>query len=241
VVIVATVRALKMHGGVFDFTPGRKVDKNLMNKPNVEGVIRGCGNLEKMIENMKLFGIPVVVAINNFETDTDKEIEAIRNSSIKAGAEDAVVSRVWHDGGNGGLELAGAVARAAGKKSKFRFLYPVDWPIKKKIEEIATKIYGAEGVDYTPEAESKIEMYTRQGFNRLPVCMAKTHLSLSHDPALKGRPQGFRVPVRDVRDYVGAGFLYPLLGTMRTMPGLPAAPPEAEIDIDEEGNIKGLF
>jgi formate--tetrahydrofolate ligase len=241
VVIVATVRALKMHGGVFEFIPGKGVDTNLMNKPDVEGVIKGCSNLEKMIENMKLFGVPVVVAINHFETDSEEEIEAIRESSINAGAEDAVVSKVWLNGGNGGLELAEAVARAAEKKSEFKFLYPLDWPIRKKIEEIATKIYGADGVDYLPEAESKIELYTRQGFDKMPVCMAKTHLSLSHDPQLKGRPTGFTVPIRDVRASVGAGFLYPLLGTMRTMPGLPEVPAGTKVDIDEDGNIVGLF
>ncbi len=241
VVIVATVRALKMHGGVFEFIPGKGVDTNLMNRPDVEGVIRGCSNLEKMIENMKLFGVPVVVAINHFETDSEEEIEAIRESSINAGAEDAVVSKVWLNGGNGGLELAEAVSRAAEKKSEFKFLYPLDWPIKKKIEEIATKIYGADGVDYLPEAESKIELYARQGFDKLPVCMAKTHLSLSHDPQLKGRPTGFTVPIRDVKASAGAGFLYPLLGTMRTMPGLPEVPAGTKVDIDEDGNIVGLF
>jgi len=241
VVIVATVRALKMHGGVFEFIPGQGVDKELMNKPDVEGVIKGCANLEKMIENMKLFGVPVIVAINHFEADTREEIEAIREKSIKAGAEDAVVSKVWLNGGDGGIELAEAVVKAAEKKSDFKFLYPLDWPIKKKIETIATKIYGADGIDYMPLAEQKIELYTRQGFDRLPICMAKTHLSLSHDPSLKGRPRGFRVPIRDVRASVGAGFLYPLLGDMRTMPGLPKIPAGTRVDIDEDGNIVGLF
>ncbi len=241
VVIVATVRALKMHGGVFEFVPGQGVDKELMKKPDVEGVVRGCANLEKMIENMKLFGVPVVVAINHFETDTQEETEAVRERSIKAGAEDAVVSKVWLDGGNGGIELAKAVAKAAEEPSDFKFLYPLDWPIKKKIETIATKIYGADEVNYMPEAEKKIELYTKQGFDRLPICMAKTHLSLSHDPELKGRPTGFTVPIRDVRASVGAGFLYPLLGTMRTMPGLPKVPAGTKVDIDENGNIVGLF
>lgn len=241
VVIVATVRALKMHGGVFEFIPGKGVDRELMNKPDVEGVIRGCANLEKMIENMKLFGVPVVVAINHFEADSQEEIDAVRERSLAAGAEDAVESKVWLNGGDGGVELAEAVARAAEKKSEFKFLYPLDWPIKKKIEEIATKIYGADGVNYLPEAENKIELYTKQGFDKLPICMAKTHLSLSHDPELKGRPSGFTVPIRDVRASVGAGFLYPLLGTMRTMPGLPEVPAGTNVDIDEDGNIVGLF
>ncbi len=241
VVIVATIRALKMHGGVFEFIPGKGVDRELMTRPDVEGVIRGCANLEKMIENMKLFGVPVVVAINRFDTDSKEEIDAVRERSLAAGAEDAVESNVWLNGGNGGLELAEAVMKAADKKSEFRFLYPLDWPIKKKIEEIATKIYGADGVEYLPEAEDKIELYTKQGFDKLPICMAKTHLSLSHDPNLKGRPTGFIVPIRDVRASIGAGFLYPLLGTMRTMPGLPEVPAGTKVDIDENGNIVGLF
>ena len=241
VVIVCTVRALKMHGGGFEFIPGQPVNKELMEKPNVEAVVKGCSNLEKMIENMKLFGVQVVVAVNNFDSDTSEEIEAIRERAKAAGAEDAVVSKVWLKGGEGGVDLAEAVVKAAEKPSKFEFLYPLDWPIKKKIEAIATKIYGADGVDYLPLAEKKIELYTRQGFDKLPICMAKTHLSLSHDPNLKNRPKGFRVPIRDVRASVGAGFLYPLLGEMRTMPGLPKVPAGTKVDIDEDGNIVGLF
>ncbi len=241
VVIVCTVRALKMHGGGFEFIPGQPVNKELMEKPNIEAVMKGCSNLEKMIENMKLFGLQVVVAVNNFDSDTSEEIEAIRERAKAAGAEDAVVSKVWLKGGEGGVELAEAVVKAAEKPSKFEFLYPLDWPIKKKIETIATKIYGADGVDYLPLAEKKIELYTKQGFDKLPICMAKTHLSLSHDPNLKNRPKGFRVPIRDVRASVGAGFLYPLLGEMRTMPGLPKVPAGTKVDIDEDGNIVGLF
>lgn len=241
VVIVCTVRALKMHGGGFEFIPGQPVNKELMEKPNIEAVVKGCNNLEKMIENMKLFGLQVVVAVNNFDSDTSEEIEAIRERAKAAGAEDAVVSKVWLKGGEGGVELAEAVVKAAEKPSKFEFLYPLDWPIKKKIETIATKIYGADGVDYLPLAEKKIELYTKQGFDKLPICMAKTHLSLSHDPNLKNRPKGFRVPIRDVRASVGAGFLYPLLGEMRTMPGLPKVPAGTKVDIDEDGNIVGLF
>ena len=241
VVIVCTVRALKMHGGGFEFIPGQPVNKELMEKPNVEAVVKGCSNLEKMIENMKLFGVQVVVAVNNFDSDTSEEIEAIRERAKAAGAEDAVVSKVWLKGGEGGVDLAEAVVKAAEKPSKFEFLYPLDWPIKKKIETIATKIYGADGVDYLPLAEKKIELYTKQGFDKLPICMAKTHLSLSHDPNLKNRPKGFRVPIRDVRASVGAGFLYPLLGEMRTMPGLSKVPAGTKVDIDEDGNIVGLF
>ncbi len=241
VVIVCTVRALKMHGGGFVFIPGQAVDKEAMDRPNVEAVIKGCGNLEKMIENMKLFGLPVVVAINAFDADSSEEVEAIRSRAIAAGAVDAVVSKVWLKGGEGGEELAKAVVKAAETPSKFEFLYPLEWPIKKKIETIATKIYGADGVDYLPLAESRIDLFTKQGFDKLPICMAKTHLSLSHDPNLKGRPTGFRVPIRDIRASVGAGFLYPLLGEMRTMPGLPKVPAGNKVDIDENGKIVGLF
>ncbi|OQA22338.1 MAG: Formate--tetrahydrofolate ligase [Actinobacteria bacterium ADurb.Bin346] len=240
-VIVCTVRALKMHGGAFEFIPGQPVDKAAMERQNVDAVIKGCANLEKMIENMKMFGISVVVAINNFDADTKEEIEAIRERARAAGAEDAIVSKVWLKGGEGGIELAEAVIKAAEKPSNFKFLYPLEWPIKKKIETIATKIYGADGVDYLPLAEKKIDLYTRQGFGNLPICMAKTHLSLSHDPNLKNRPTGYKVPIRDVRASVGAGFLYPLLGEMRTMPGLPKVPAGTKVDIDDDGKIVGLF
>ena len=241
VVITCTVRALKMHGGGFEFIPGQGVDKELMNRQNVEAVEKGCENLEKMIENMKLFGLPVVVAINNFDADTEEEIDVIKDKAKAAGAEGAIVSNVWERGGEGGIELAEAVVKAAEKPTEFKFLYPLDWPIKKKIEIIATKIYGADGVNYLPEAEKKIDLYTKQGFGKLPICMAKTHLSLSHDPDLKGRPTGFTVPIRDVRVSAGAGFLYPLLGMMRTMPGLPKVPAGTKVDIDDDGNIVGLF
>jgi len=240
-VIVATVRALKMHGGGFEFIPGQGVDRQLMETPNVEAIAKGCQNLEKMIENVKLHGVPVVVAINHFDTDTSQEIETIREKAAAAGAEDAVVSRVWLEGGAGGTGLAEAVVKAAEKKSEFGYLYPLDWPIEQKIETIATRIYGADGVDFLPEARKKLETYTRQGFAHLPICMAKTHLSLSHDPNLKGRPTGFRVPIRDIRVSAGAGFLYPLLGEMRTMPGLPKVPAGTRVDLDQDGNIVGLF
>lgn len=241
VVIVATVRALKMHGGGFKFPPGHAPDKETMERENVEAVEKGCENLEKHIENVLLHGVPVVVAINHFDSDTDAEIETIRKRAIAAGAEDAVISKVWAKGGEGGVDLARAVVRAAERPSEFRFLYPLEASIKEKIETIATKIYGADGVDYLPLAEEKIQLYTRLGYDKLPICMAKTHLSLSHDPKLLNRPRGFRVPIRDVRASVGAGFLYPLLGEMRTMPGLPAVPAGTKVDIDEKGNVVGLF
>ncbi|MCX6346967.1 MAG: formate--tetrahydrofolate ligase, partial [Actinobacteria bacterium] len=241
VVIVATVRALKMHGGGFEFIPGQGVDKIKMETKNVEAVKKGCENLNKMIENMRYFGIPVVVSINAFNADYPEEIAAIKEMALAAGADDCVVSEVWAKGSAGGEELANAVVRACDKPSDFKFLYPLEASIKEKIEIIATKIYGADGVDYLPKAEEKIALYTKQGFGNLPICMAKTHLSLSHDPNLKGRPRGYRIPIRDVKASIGAGFLYPLLGEMRTMPGLSKVPAGTKVDLDDNGNIVGLF
>ena len=241
VVIAATVRALKMHGGGITLIPGRPVNQDEIGRENVPAVQKGCENLEKQIENMRLFGLPVVVAINQFTTDTEAEIKVIKEKALKAGAQAAVISQVWAKGGQGGVELAEAVVEACKTKSEFKFLYSLDISIKEKIETIATKIYGADGVDYSPLAEKKIRRFTKQGLNRLPICMAKTHLSLSHDPNLKGRPRGFRVPIRDVRPSVGAGFLYPLCGEMRTMPGLPTYPAAMDVDIDETGRTVGLF
>ncbi len=240
-VIVASVRALKMHGGGIVLKPGRKVDKDALAKENVDAVAKGCENLAKHIENVKLFGVPPIVAINRFTTDTEREIEVIKEKAMEAGAYAVVVHEVWAKGGEGGLELAEKVVEAAQKKNDFRYLYPLDMSIKDKIETIATKIYGADGVDYSPVAEKKIKFFTEKGFDKLPICMAKTHLSISHDPELKGRPRGFRVPIRDIKASVGAGFLYPLLGTMMTMPGLPSHPAAMDIDIDENGRVVGLF
>ena len=241
VVVAATVRALKMHGGGITLIPGRPVNQSEIGRENVPAVEKGCENLEKQIENMRLFGLPVVVAINQFTTDTQAEIKVIKEKALKAGAQAAVISQVWAKGGQGGVELAEAVVEACKTKSEFKFLYPLDIPIKEKIETIATKIYGADGVDYSPLAERKIRRFTKQGLDKLPICMAKTHLSLSHDPNLKGRPRGFRVPIRDVRPSVGAGFLYPLCGEMRTMPGLPTHPAAMDVDIDQTGRTVGLF
>jgi formyltetrahydrofolate synthetase len=241
VVMVATVRALKMHGGGPKVVAGKPLDAAYTDE-NLELLRAGLPNLLHHIQTAKKYGIPVVVAINSFATDTKAELELIRKASIEeGGAEDAVICTHWADGGEGALELAKEVVKAAEKPAKFNFLYPLDWSIKKKIETIATEIYGADGVDYLPEAEMKIEEYTRLGFDKLPICMAKTHLSLSHDPTLKGVPKGFRIPIRDIRASVGAGFLYPLLGTMATMPGLPTRPVFMDIDIDPEtGKVLGL-
>ncbi|MCM8785413.1 MAG: formate--tetrahydrofolate ligase [Candidatus Omnitrophica bacterium] len=240
VVIVCSIRALKAHSGKFKVVPGKPLDKGLIEE-NISAIEQGASNLKKQIENAKIFGIPVVVAINKFNTDTEKEIEKTKELAIEFGADDVAVSEVWEKGGEGGLELAEKVIKACEKEKNFEFLYPLEWPIKKKIETIATKIYGAEKVEYSPLAEEKIKLYTKWGFENLPICMAKTHLSLSHDPNLKGAPKGFTLPIRDIRISAGAGFLYPLCGEMRTMPGLPSKPAGTKVDIDEEGKVVGLF
>ena len=241
VVIVTTVRAMKMHGGAFTFRPGAKPPTAEIEKPNSDAVAKGCENLVKQIENVLIHGVPAVVCVNKFDSDTDEEIEIIKEKALAAGAEDAVLSEVWRYGGKGGEDLARAVVKAAEKPNNFKFLYPLDISIKEKIETIATKIYGAAGVDYAPLANRKIDLYTKQGFDKLPLCMAKTHLSLSHDPKLLGRPTGYILPIRDINASVGAGFLYPLCGEMRTMPGLPSVPAGTKVDIDEDGNTVGLF
>jgi formyltetrahydrofolate synthetase len=241
VVLVATVRALKMHGGGPKVVAGKPLDP-AYTEENLELVDKGCANLEVHIRNARRFGIPVVVAINHFKDDTPAEVELIRQRAIAAGAEDAVVATHWADGGAGAVELGKAVIAAAEKPSNFRFLYPLEWSIKEKIETIAREIYGAGSVTYSEEAERKIELYTRNGFDKLPICMAKTHLSLSTDPALKGAPRGFEVRVRDIRASVGAGFLYPLLGEISTMPGLPLRPAFYDVDLNlETGKVVGLF
>jgi formate--tetrahydrofolate ligase len=240
-VLVATIRALKMHGGALRVVPGKPLDTAVLSKENMEALDKGCENLDKQIENVAMHGVPVVVALNHFPTDTDKEVQYVLDRAMKAGATSAVISKVWAEGGAGGIDLAKAVIEACEKPSEFKHLYPLEMPIKEKIETIATKIYGADGVDYTPVAERQIRRYTKLGFDKLPICMAKTHLSLSADPNLKGRPRGFRVTVREVRASMGAGFLYPLLGEMRTMPGLPSDPAGAHMDLDEKGRVVGLF
>ena len=241
VVMVATVRALKMHGGGPKVVAGKPLD-HAYTQENLDLLRAGLGNLQHHIKNALRFGVSVVVAVNSFKDDTPAEVELVRQAAIEAGAEDAVVARHWMEGGEGAIKLAEAVVKAAEKPNNFKFLYPLEWTIKQKIEIICKEIYGADGVDYLPEAEAKIELYTKLGFDKLPMNMAKTHLSLSHDPALKGVPKGYRIPIRDIRASVGAGFLYPLLGEMRTMPGLPTRPVFYDVDLDlKTGRVLGLF
>jgi len=240
VVLVATVRALKMHGGGPTVRPGIPLDE-AYTKENLPLLEKGLGNLGVHIKNALKFGIPVVVAVNAFRDDTEAELEMIRKYAVGQGAEDSVVTTHWANGGEGAAKLAEAVVAACEKPSNFKFLYPLDWSIKEKIDKISVDIYGADSVTYEPLAEKQIESYERAGFGNLPICMAKTHLSLSHDPTLKGAPTGFAVPVREVRASVGAGFIYPLIGKMSTMPGLATHPAFMDIDVDEEGEVVGLF
>jgi len=241
VVIVATVRALKMHGGGPKVVAGRPLPDEY-GREDLDLLAQGLPNLAAHVRNALRYGVPAVVAVNRFSSDTEAEIALVRKAAIEAGAEDAVMSDHWARGGAGAVDLARAVSAACDKPSRFRFLYPLEWDIKKKIETIAVEMYGAEGVDYAPAAEAKIALYTKLGYDRLPICMAKTHLSLSHNPAWKGVPTGYRFPVRDVKASVGAGFLYPLAGDMRTMPGLPTRPAFYDVDLDlETGKVVGLF
>ncbi len=239
-VVVATVRALKMHGGIGRIVAGKPLDPALLEE-NVEAVRAGAGNLAKQVENVRLFGVPAVVAINSFPTDTPAEVEAIREVAMAAGASAAVVATHFTDGGLGATELAEAVWAAASSGSQFQLLYPDDAPLGEKMLTIVTRVYGADGMELLPAAKKALKLYEDLGFGHLPVCMAKTQYSLSDDANLKGRPSGFTVTIRDIRLSAGAGFITPLLGEMRTMPGLPSRPGGEKIDIDADGNIVGLF
>jgi formate--tetrahydrofolate ligase len=240
-VVVATIRALKMHGGVGRIVAGKPLDPALLAE-NVDAVTAGAANLAKQIENVRLYNVPVVVAINSFPTDTPAEVEAVKAVSLAAGAEAAVVANHWAEGGKGAEDLAVAVWAAAERGAPdFKLLYEDDAPLVSKIEAIATKVYGADGVDLSPAAAKQLAQYEALGFGNLPICMAKTQYSLSHDGSLKGRPTGFRVPIREVRLSAGAGFVTPLAGEMRTMPGLPSRPGGENIDLDADGEVVGLF
>jgi formate--tetrahydrofolate ligase len=239
-VLVVTVRALKAHSGSYKIVAGKALPKELLEK-NVRDVEAGAANLIKHIENVRLFGVTPVVAINAFDTDHPEEVQAIQRIAVQAGALGAPVARHWAEGGRGATELADMVVQACDRPNQFRFLYDLDLSIKAKIETIATKVYGAAGVSFEPQAERQIRDYEANGFGKLPICMAKTHLSLSHDPTLKGAPTGFTLPIREVRASVGAGFIYPLCGEMRTMPGLSEHPAAETVDVDADGNVVGLF
>jgi formyltetrahydrofolate synthetase len=240
-VLVATIRALKMHGGGPKVVAGQPLAHEYTDE-HLDLLESGAVNLRKHIENAQAFGVPVVVAVNRFPTDTDAEVDLVLKLAREAGAAEALVSDHHTRGGAGAVELGKAVIRACEGGSEFGYLYPLEASIKEKIETIAVQMYGAAGVEYSETAEKQIALYTKNGFDKLPICMAKTHLSLSHDPEQKGAPTGFVVPVREVHASVGAGFLFPLLGTITTMPGLPTRPAFYDIDLDPEtGQVIGLF
>ena len=240
-VLVVTLRALKMHGDAFVLKPGVTPNKKLIWKPNLKALIKGCENLRKQIENVHIHGIPCVVAINRFPKDDKKELDFLLKKAKELGAEDAAISEVFEKGGKGGIKLAKAVVKVINKPHQMKFLYSNDMPIKKKIEKIATKIYGAKKVSYSSLANRKIKLFTKLGYSKFPINMAKTHHSISHDPKLKGAPTGYTLPVRDVRISVGAGFIYPLVGKVWTMPALPSVPAATRVDVNKEGKTVGLF
>lgn len=240
VVITCTIRALKMHGGLGNVVAGKPLPVELITE-NLPALERGCANLAHHIKVASLYGVPVVVSINRFTPDTDAEVALVREKALEAGALGAYPITVWADGGEGALELAEAVVAACEKPTDFKLLYPDHLSIKEKIEVLATQIYNAAGVIFEPLAERKIKQFEDLGLGHLPICMAKTHLSISHDPGMKGLPENYLFPIRDIRASVGAGFLYPLAGTMRTMPGLGSKPSAHKVDIDEYGRTVGLF
>ena len=231
VVIVATVRALKMHGGL---------SKKELEKVDMTALKKGMANLAKHIENVQKFGLPAVVAVNAFPTDTAEELDFVRRECEALGAEVAL-SEVWAKGGEGGEALAEKVEAALQKKADFRYIYDEKETIPEKIGKIAREIYGAAGVDFTKEAQRELEELEALGFDKMPVCMAKTQYSLSDDAALLGRPEGFRITVRELRLAAGAGFIVALTGSILTMPGLPKHPAAMDMDITEDGRITGLF
>ena len=231
VVLVATIRALKMHGGIA---------KDDLKTPNPEAVRKGGVNLERHIENLRKFGLPVVVAINHFVADTEEEIAVVKEISSQKGA-DAVLCQGWAKGGEGMADLAQKVVGLCEEHSEFKFLYEDELPLKDKIEKIAREIYRADAIEWEAGTLSKLKKYTEQGFGNLPVCMAKTQYSFSHDPKLLGAPVGFNFPIRDVRLYAGAGFVVAYAGEIMTMPGLPKEPAANFIDVNNDGIISGLF
>jgi formate--tetrahydrofolate ligase len=239
-VVVATLRALKLHGGGGPIKAGTPLPVTLTG-PNQDALARGFANLEQHIANVKAHGVPAVVAVNAFKDDPPQELEWVREQAQKVGAAGAAVSTHWADGGKGSEDLARAVMAAALGKSSFSHLYERTWPIKKKIETIATKMYGAGAVSYDSAADQQIHTIQQLGYDQFPVCMAKTPLSLSHDPALKGRPVGFTLPIKEVRLLAGAGFLTAVCSGIQLMPGLPKKPAGERIDIDgRTGEILGL-
>lgn len=242
VVLVATSRALKLHGGATDVKPGQPLPAEYITE-NLEYLEKGCANLAKQISNIKQYNVPVVVAINQFETDTDAEIKLIQSLALKAGADFAVPSNHWAKGGAGAVDLASAVVDAVklAPLEQQKYLYDVNDTVEEKLLAITTKMYGASGIELSPLAKKQIETYTKQGYDKLPICIAKTQYSLSHDPSLKGVPTGFTVPIREVRCSAGAGYLYALAAEIMTIPGLPTHAGFMNVEVNDKGEIEGLF
>jgi formate--tetrahydrofolate ligase len=240
VLLVTSIRALKMHGGNYHVRPGKPLPTQFLME-NIPDVMNGLPNLEKQVENIRIYNLPVVVAINHFYTDTDAEIRIVKDAAMNAGAHAAVVSDTFAKGGEGARDMAEAIADAARTPSRFIPLYSLELSLREKIEIIARKIYGAGSVFISPQVEKQMARLAELGFDKYPVCMAKTHLSLSHRPEWKGRPRNFEAPIQHVDVFAGAGFVYALLGDIMTMPGLPTTPAGTRMDIDQQGNIVGLF
>ncbi|KAL6252597.1 tetrahydrofolate synthase [Rhinocladiella similis] len=241
VVVVATIRALKVHGGGPEISAGAALPEAYRTE-NIDMLRAGCVNLKKHIANAKTYGVPVVVAINKFETDTEAELKVIEEEALAAGAEAAVPANHWAEGGAGAVDLAKAVIDASSKPKNFKLLYELEGSVQERIEKIGKEMYGAAAVEFSEVAQKKVDMYNKTGFGNLPICIAKTQYSLSHDPALKGAPSGFTVPIRDVRLAAGASYLYALAADIQTIPGLPTAPGYLNVDVDSEtGEIDGLF
>ena len=232
VVLVATVRAIKWHGGVV---------VGELDHPNEAAMEKGFANLEHMVGLVQRFGLPVVVAINRFPSDTDAETSLLRRLTLKAGAQGVAEINAFQKGGEGALELAEVVKGVATSVPEVSYLYPQDASIEEKVEALARDVYGADGVAWNPTARRRLRRFESLGWGKLPICMAKTHLSLSHDPKLKGRPSGYEFQVADIRVSTGAGFVYPLAGRIETLPGLPSKPRALDIDVDATGNVVGLM
>ncbi len=239
-VLVCTIRGLKAHSGKFKIIPGKPLPEDMLTE-DLDAIQAGLTNLEKQIENVKKHGVSVVVVVNRFPADTDNEVQAVIDAAKSYGVNDAVQHTMHPEGGEGGRDLAEAVVKAAESPSEFKFLYPDEMSLKDKINTIVQEIYGGTSAGIYPKAKKQIAQYEEWGYGHLPICMAKTHLSLSHDPKLPGRPTDFRVPVDEVRLSAGAGFVYPICGKMMTMPGLPTHPAGEKVDIDKDGKIIGLF
>lgn len=239
-VVVATVRALKVHGGDIEVKAGVSLDQSLM-REDLDLLRKGLPNLAKMIEIVHRHGVPVVVAVNRFPTDSDREVEFVREAALELGADEAAISDVHARGGEGGVPYAEAVLRALEKPSAFRHLYPLEMPLEKKIEVLATEIYGAERVKFYDEVLRKMDRFMERGYGNMPICMAKTQYSLSHDPALKNRPEGYLFTIKDMSAAVGSGFIVPMAGDIMSMPGLTAQPALLQMDLSRDGEVVGLF